>query len=169
MLEKGHEMFQFDLLPVRQILFFRPCGELAEQRRVSFHRVVRLPALVAQVLQKIFNERLHVTRIAKAAHRPHDETTQSKAQCHHWEFPPCAAPRRTSARFAPRKCLRRPCACPIANHTISRRASRAAGSILFPSGRGNALPATFQTAVRPHEAGELPCNPPTSRPLPPPL
>ena len=34
-------------------------GEFAEQRGVGFRRVVRLPALVAQVLQKIFDERVH--------------------------------------------------------------------------------------------------------------
>ena len=32
---------------------------LSEQRGVGFLGVVRLPALVAQVLQKIFDERLH--------------------------------------------------------------------------------------------------------------
>jgi hypothetical protein len=33
-----------------------------------------LSAFVAQVLQKIFDERLHVRRITKAACRLHDET-----------------------------------------------------------------------------------------------
>ena len=57
--EKRHQMFQFNRFPLREILFCRPIGEFAEQRGVSFRRVVRLPALVAQVLQKIFDERLH--------------------------------------------------------------------------------------------------------------
>ena len=52
-------MLQLDRWPVREILFRRPRGEFAEQRSVGFRRVVRLPALVAQVLQKIFDEGLH--------------------------------------------------------------------------------------------------------------
>ena len=63
MREKRHEMFQLDRWPVREILFRRPRGEFAEQRGVSFRRVVRLPALVARVLQKIFDERVHGARM----------------------------------------------------------------------------------------------------------
>ena len=55
-------MFQLDRLPVRKILFRRPSGEFAEQRRVGFRRVIRLPALVAQVLQKIFDQNVHGAR-----------------------------------------------------------------------------------------------------------
>jgi hypothetical protein len=52
-------MFQLDRLPVRKILLRRPRGEFAQQRGVGFRRVVGLPALVAQVLEKVFDERLH--------------------------------------------------------------------------------------------------------------
>jgi hypothetical protein len=48
-------MLQLDRLPISKILFRRPRREFTEQRGVSFRRVVRLPALVAQVLQKIFD------------------------------------------------------------------------------------------------------------------
>ena len=52
-------MLQLDRFPIRQILFCRPGGEFVQQRGVGFLGVLRLPAFVAQVLQKIFNERLH--------------------------------------------------------------------------------------------------------------
>lgn len=59
MREKHHEMFQFHIVPIRESLLLRPRDKLAEQCGVGFRRVVRLPALVAQVLEKIFNQSLH--------------------------------------------------------------------------------------------------------------
>jgi hypothetical protein len=47
-----------------------PCGEFAKQRGVSFRSVIRLPAFVAQVLQKIFDEILHVIKKMKAVRPP---------------------------------------------------------------------------------------------------
>ena len=67
-------MFQFHIVPVSETLLFRPRGEFAEQRGVSFRRVVGLPALVPQVLQKIFDERLHRGRLPPARFRPQPQT-----------------------------------------------------------------------------------------------
>ena len=58
-LEEGHQMPKLNGLPIRQTLFARPSDELAQQPGVSLRRVVRLSALVAEVLQKIFDEILH--------------------------------------------------------------------------------------------------------------
>jgi len=57
-------MPQFDRFPIRQVLFGRPIGEFFQQRGVSFLGVLRLPAFMTQVLQKIFNERLHGLNVA---------------------------------------------------------------------------------------------------------
>src|SRR6266487_426863 len=54
-------MARLDGLPIRQSLFACPNDELAQQPVVSLRRVVRLSALVAEVLQKIFDEILHGT------------------------------------------------------------------------------------------------------------
>jgi hypothetical protein len=61
-LEKRHEMLELDLLPVRELLRSGPGDKFAEQRGVSPGRVVRLPALVPQELEKIFDEGLHNKR-----------------------------------------------------------------------------------------------------------
>ena len=52
-------MPEFHLRPVGEALFFAPGDEPAQQRRVGFGGVVGLTALVAQILQKVFDERLH--------------------------------------------------------------------------------------------------------------
>ena len=46
-----HQVFEFDLFPVRKILFRSPGNEFVQQRGVGSLRVLRLPALVAQVLE----------------------------------------------------------------------------------------------------------------------
>jgi len=66
-------MLQFDLLPIRQLLFGRPRCESTEQRRIGPRRVIRLTAFVTQVLQEIFDQRLHVRRIAEVARQGDDE------------------------------------------------------------------------------------------------
>ena len=58
-LKERHEMFQFDLFPVGDFLPACPRNETIQQPSVSFLRVLRLAAFVAQVLQKIFDERVH--------------------------------------------------------------------------------------------------------------
>ena len=62
-LKERHEMLQFDLFPVRQSLFCRPRDEFAEQCGIGFLRVLRLSAFVTQILQKIFDERIHGVRM----------------------------------------------------------------------------------------------------------
>lgn len=62
MLEKRHEMLESDLSPIGEFLFRGPCDELIQQRGVGSLRMLRLPAFVTQVLEKIFNERLHRSR-----------------------------------------------------------------------------------------------------------
>jgi len=57
-LQKCHQMFQLDRLPIGNFLRRRPRGEFAEQRGVSALRMLRLPAFVAQVNQKVFDESL---------------------------------------------------------------------------------------------------------------
>ena len=60
MLEKGHQVFEFNLLPIGKIFLRGPGNEFIQQRRVGSLRVLRLPTLVAQVLEKVFNECLHI-------------------------------------------------------------------------------------------------------------
>ena len=67
MLEKRHEMLQLNLIPCGEVLFGRPRGEFAEQSGVGFRRVVRLPALVAQVLQEILDQDIHEARMEEPA------------------------------------------------------------------------------------------------------
>ena len=63
MLKERHEVLQLDLFPVRDPLPACPGDEtIAEQPGVGFLRVLRLPALVAEVLQKIFDERISLLR-----------------------------------------------------------------------------------------------------------
>src|ERR1035437_2863582 len=85
-LKKRHEMLQLDLYPIRDSLFAGPRGEFAEQRGVSFLRELRLPALVAEVLQKIFDERLHQliqreNRQPKILRRRASSASESRAPC----------------------------------------------------------------------------------------
>jgi hypothetical protein len=57
-LEESHQVAQLDGLPILQPLLFRPGNEFVEQGSVGSLSMLRLPALVAEVLQKIFEERL---------------------------------------------------------------------------------------------------------------
>ena len=66
-------MLQFDLLPIRQSLFACPRDELSEQCGIGFLRVLRLPAFMTQILQKIFDESLHVRRITEVARQGDEE------------------------------------------------------------------------------------------------
>jgi hypothetical protein len=52
-------MFQLNLFPIVEILLRRPGDESAEGGGVRFRRVIRLPAFMAQELEKIFDEILH--------------------------------------------------------------------------------------------------------------
>ena len=58
-LEERHEMFQLDLIPVGEFCLPRPGDELVQQAGVSFLRVLRLAAFVAEVLQEVFDEGVH--------------------------------------------------------------------------------------------------------------
>jgi len=62
LLQKRLEVAQLDLRPIRESVALGPGNEFAQQRRVGARRVLRLPALVAQVLQEIFDQRLHQLR-----------------------------------------------------------------------------------------------------------
>ncbi len=64
MREKGHEVGQLDRAPIRELLRLRPVNETLEQRGVSFLRVLGLAAFVAQVLQEIFDQCLHLLVLA---------------------------------------------------------------------------------------------------------
>lgn len=55
-------MFEFDLLPILQAMAGGPVDEFVEQSGVSFLRVLRLTAFVAQVLKEVFDEGLHALR-----------------------------------------------------------------------------------------------------------
>lgn len=58
-LEKRHEVLEFDVFPIGKVLLCGPGDEFIEQGGVGPLRVLRLPAFVAQVFEKIFNECLH--------------------------------------------------------------------------------------------------------------
>jgi hypothetical protein len=59
-------MLQLDRFPIRQVLLGRPRSKFVQQRGVSFLGVLRLPALMAQVLQKIFDQILHGSKCGKS-------------------------------------------------------------------------------------------------------
>ena len=52
-------MAQLDGVPVGEVLGGGPGGEFAEQGGVGALGVLRLPALMAQVLEEVFDEGLH--------------------------------------------------------------------------------------------------------------
>jgi hypothetical protein len=54
-------MLELNLRPGGEFLLFRPIREFSQQGGISSGRVFGLPALVAQVLQKIFDQVLHRT------------------------------------------------------------------------------------------------------------
>jgi hypothetical protein len=56
-------MLKVDRLPIRQSVLARPIGEFVQQARVSFLGMLRLSAFVSEILQKIFNQRLHLRLI----------------------------------------------------------------------------------------------------------
>jgi hypothetical protein len=59
MLQERYQMPQFDRLPIFDPLLVRPGDKLFEQSRVGALRMLRLPAFMTQVLEKIFDKRLH--------------------------------------------------------------------------------------------------------------
>ena len=59
MLEKGYQVPKFDRLPLFQTLLFRPGNEFVEQCGVGSLSVIGMPALMAEVLKKIFDQSLH--------------------------------------------------------------------------------------------------------------
>ena len=70
--QKRHQVRQFNRFPIGQILLLRPGDETVEQRRVGFLRVLRLPAFMPQVLQKIFDQILHGRVLTSAIRRGND-------------------------------------------------------------------------------------------------
>lgn len=91
-------MPQLNLFPVGQIVFSGPGNESAEQSGIGLGRVIRLAALVAQVLQEIFNERLHVRRITQAARQVDDEMRRQTIRGCRSESRPCVEQLQTSVR-----------------------------------------------------------------------
>src|SRR6187399_880035 len=57
--EKGHQVAQFNVFPIRELLALRPCNELVQQTGVGALSVFRLTAFVSEVLEEVLNERLH--------------------------------------------------------------------------------------------------------------
>jgi len=62
MLEKRHQVPELNRVPVGQVLLGGPRDEFVEQRCVGFLCMLGLPAFVPQVLEEIFDERLHCAR-----------------------------------------------------------------------------------------------------------
>lgn len=58
-LEEGAQVRQLDPPPVRDRLILRPSDESAEERSVSALCMLGLPAFVADVLKKVFDQLLH--------------------------------------------------------------------------------------------------------------
>ena len=59
MLQVGHQVVEFDRFPVGEALLLGPGDELVQQRGVSFLRVLCLAALVAEVLEEVFDQLVH--------------------------------------------------------------------------------------------------------------
>ena len=58
-MQKSHQVPQLDDSPIRKPLGFRPADEFIKQSGVGPLRVLRLPALVAEVLEEIFDQGAH--------------------------------------------------------------------------------------------------------------
>jgi len=58
-LEKGHQVGQFNLFPIREALVLPPHNELVQETGVGALGMFRLAAFVTEVLEKVLNERLH--------------------------------------------------------------------------------------------------------------
>src|SRR3954462_14329664 len=52
-------MIELNLYPISETLFLRPLHKPAQKRGVSFLRVLGLPSLHAQILQKIVHRQVH--------------------------------------------------------------------------------------------------------------